>query len=233
MNLGKAVFILGMLTTGAVGLLHSSIDAIEPDLAPPSTAREATILPPPGQPPGTIIKNPCPGCPAPGFVSGIVIGREGETLLVELYSSAPPVRIRPAREVRISWDLRWDEIRVGDSISGTGDVALGGAVTVRIIDVNVTQLRGTIAAVDEDGSWLVLPGRRPSGALDADPSIPTDDLGRIRVRFDIDNLPVDLGEKPVSPNTLREAKTGAVVWLIGSRAPYEDVVTGRRLVSYQ
>jgi hypothetical protein len=215
------VVVLGLVAYGAA-MAFSDDDATKKVSAP-----AAPLSPPPGMPSGTVIVNPCAGCPAPGFVSGIVQDRQGQTLVLQSSSSASPIRVRPAPAIQMGGTQSWNDINNGDQLSGTGEPSPDGSIILRIADVNVTQIRGSIAQVRPDGSWLIEPDSRP-----LDPSLPKDSAGLVRVQFDSNRPAVDMDGHPVTDQLIRTAKQGSQVYILGTRPPSDNSVKAVRLVSF-
>lgn len=213
----------------AVVLVYGAARAFDIGGAGTSASPESgsPLTPPPGATIASTAQNPCPGCPIPGAIQGTVVGREGNAVLVQLGTPAVVVRLRPAPDLRIGGAQSWESIRTGDAINATGEVGSDNVVTVSIIDVNVTQVWGTIAVVLPDSSWLISPDKR-----NTDPSIPTDGMGRIHVKFDSNNTPVGLSGTPIPSGTLLAAKPGDVVNVVGVRPPTENTIVATKLVNF-
>jgi hypothetical protein len=191
-----------------------------------SAGAPLAVEPPPPPPVGDR-PNPGPGQPDPGFVSGTVIDRSADTIIVQSGASAPTRRIRPAAGVQISFNLTWEGIRTGDQITASGDVGGDGVLVASIVDVNVSQVWGTIAAVPEDGVWIITPDERHT-----DPTLTRDSSGYVRVRIDQQSTLLNIDGMTIPQSDLRRAGPGWAVAVIGLRAPDHSAVHAKKLLFF-
>lgn len=206
--------LLGVLLTsmlfGAAAVLRA--DREEPQ--PPETSF------PPVIPGATIIHNPGPGEAAPGFVSGTLVSWEDGVGVVRAEAGGDLVRLRPAPGVKISGGIRWEDIHVGDRITATGEPSSDGTISVRIVSVNVIQIRGTLLEVTPEGNWIVFVRNGSSSSLSG---------GAVQIGFDANRPPLDGKNNLLSLGNLSRARIGAPVIVIGVAAPGDAVVRATRV----
>ena len=180
--------------------------------------------PPPGAPLSAGPSGAQPAASTRSVVIGTVTGRIGSTLLVQPAPSMATARVEPAANIAVHTGGTWDGIQVGDHIDGFGEADSNGVLKVASVDVNVTQVWGTIAAVSSD-AWFVTPDERHTGV-----SIPRDSEGRVRVTFNPAHPLKDRSNRPIPIQTLLAAKPGTVIMVVGVRAPSADSVTAETLI---
>lgn len=172
---------------------------------------------------------PVPLCSGPrnyAVALGTVVGISGRTLLVQAEPSSTTVHVQPTSDVSVHpATSTWADIKIGDHIDGFGADDANRVLTVQSIDVNATQVWGTVAAVTADRTWLVSPEARHTEV-----SIPRDSEGRVRVVFD-PALPVkDSHNQAIPLQTLLSVPSGTEVMVEGVRAPSATSVTAVTLI---
>lgn len=156
---------------------------------------------PPG-PVTTIIQSPGPGLPAPGYVAGAAVLRDGDLLYVRTGDGDRVVRLANAA-IWKGEAAPASAIEMGDDIIASGTVLADGTIDAHTVDVNIVQVRGVVTAIVGPGAWTA-----------------RDNHGReFRLRIDPEKPPVELlvGGSPVTVGDFKEPVPGQSLVAIGLR----------------
>jgi hypothetical protein len=170
-------------------------------------------------PGATVIHNPGPGKAAPGFVSGTFVSWDGDTAIVRAEPGGELVRLRPTDAMTIGGVDNWEDLDGGDKVQATGAVGADGTVLVRVVSVNIVQIRGTLLEVTAEGSWMVLVGKGSSPELGS----------HVRVTFDAAAPPLGATNDILPIQNLAHASIGSPVIVIGIAEPGDSPVLATRV----
>jgi hypothetical protein len=150
---------------------------------------------------------------APGFVDGVVVGRDGAVLELRDRTTGELVTVEVAERGSLWRGERAtvEEIELGDRVAASGEQRGERSIMAEIVSVNAGQVRGPITGVLEDGSWLV-EERAGSAAV-----YPT---GRtVRVLFDPGRPPRDGDGRLIDIEDVPRDVVGKGAWVYGFELP--------------
>lgn len=152
-------FLKTMGMAGSAGLVIAAgasipIERVLGQTAPSPSAVSRTTPPSGPGPVKKTIDSPGPGVPAPNFVKGTVVTQHADMLYISTPGGDKVVRLTNGTQIWKGGPADASAVAKGDIVQATGVLLPDGTIAATIVDVDVAQVRGTVAQVTVDG-WLV------------------------------------------------------------------------------